>query len=40
MTDMKVKYLGLHLEPPWIVGASPVADSLDGVRRAEDGGAA
>lgn len=40
MTDMKVNYLGLQLEHPLIVGASPVADSLDGVRRAEDGGAA
>ncbi len=40
MTDMKVKYLGLELEHPIIVGASPQADSLDGVRRAEDGGAA
>jgi len=40
MIDMKVKYLGLVLEHPLIVGASPQADSLDGVRRAEDGGAA
>ena len=40
MPDMKVNYLGLQLEHPLIVGASPVADSLDGVRRAEDGGAA
>lgn len=40
MTDMKVNYLGLQLEHPLIVGASPVADSLDGIRRAEDGGAA
>jgi dihydroorotate dehydrogenase (fumarate) len=40
MIDMKVNYLGLQLEHPFIVGASPQADSLDGVRRAEDGGAA
>ena len=40
MIDMKTNYLGLELEHPLIVGASPVADSLDGVRRAEDGGAA
>ncbi len=40
MIDMKVNYLGLELEHPLIVGASPQADSLDGVRRAEDGGAA
>ena len=40
MIDMKVNYLGLELEHPLIVGASPQADSLDGVRRAEDGGVA
>jgi len=40
MIDMKVTYLGLELEHPLIVGASPQADSLDGIRRAEDGGAA
>jgi peptidylprolyl isomerase len=40
MIDMKVNYLGLELEHPLIVGACPQADSLDGVRRAEDGGAA
>jgi dihydroorotate dehydrogenase (fumarate) len=40
MTDMNVNYLGLELEHPLIVGASPQGDSLDGVRRAEDGGAA
>jgi len=40
MIDMKVNYLGLELDHPLIVGASPQADSLDGVRRAEDGGAA
>jgi len=40
MIDMKVNYLGLELDPRLIVGASPQADSLDGVRRAEDGGAA
>jgi dihydroorotate dehydrogenase (fumarate) len=40
MIDMKVNYLGLELEHPLIVGASPQADSLDGIRRAEDGGAA
>jgi dihydroorotate dehydrogenase (fumarate) len=40
MIDMKTTYLGLELDHPLIVGASPQADSLDGVRRAEDGGAA
>ena len=40
MIDMKTNYLGMELDHPLIVGASPQADSLDGVRRAEDGGAA
>lgn len=40
MLEMKTNYLGLELDHPLIVGASPQADSLDGVRRAEDGGAA
>jgi len=40
MIDMKVNYLGLELDNPLIVGASPQTDTLDGVRRAEDGGAA
>lgn len=40
MIDMKTNYLGLELEHPLVVGASPVGDSLDAVRRAEDGGAA
>ncbi len=40
MIDMRTNYLGLELDHPLIVGASPQADSLDGVRRAEDGGAA
>lgn len=40
MVDMKVRYLGLELPHPLIVGASPIGDSLDTVRRAEDGGAA
>jgi dihydroorotate dehydrogenase (fumarate) len=40
MIDMKTNYLGLELEHPLIVGASPLGDTLDGVRRAEDAGAA
>ena len=40
MIDMKTNYLGLELEHPLIVGASPQGDTLDGVRRAEDAGAA
>jgi dihydroorotate dehydrogenase (fumarate) len=40
MIDMKTNYLGLELEHPLIVGASPLGDTLGGVRRAEDAGAA
>lgn len=40
MVDMNVRYLGLALPHPFIVGASPIGDSLDGIRRAEDAGAA
>jgi dihydroorotate dehydrogenase (fumarate) len=40
MVDMKVRYLGLELPHPLIVGASPIGDSLDSIRRAEDAGAA
>ena len=40
MMDMKTNYLGLELDHPLIVGASPVGDTLDAVRRAEDAGAA
>jgi dihydroorotate dehydrogenase (fumarate) len=32
-------YLGLHLAHPLMAGASPLADTLDGVRRLEDAGA-
>src|SRR5581483_3107559 len=31
-------YLGLHLAHPFMIGASPLADDLDMVRRLEDGG--
>lgn len=40
MIDLKTNYLGLQLEHPFIIGASPQADSIDGIRMAEDGGAA
>jgi len=37
--DLSTKYLGLTLVHPFMVGASPLSDSLDGVRRLEDCGA-
>ena len=38
--DLKTEYLGLELAHPFVVGASPLADSLDMARRLEDAGAA
>jgi len=37
--DLSTSYLGLDLPHPFIAGASPLADTLDSVRRVEDGGA-
>jgi len=38
--DLTTDYLGLQLPHPFIVGASPFADTLEGARRAQDAGAA
>jgi len=38
--DLSTTYLGITLPHPLMIGASPVADNLDAVRRAEDAGAA
>lgn len=38
--NLETSYLGLDLRHPFILGASPLASSLDRVRRAEDAGAA
>ncbi len=38
--DMRTRYLGFDLPHPFMPGASPLADSLDTVRRLEDAGAA
>jgi dihydroorotate dehydrogenase (fumarate) len=40
MMDLSTRYLGMTLPHPLIVGASPLADDLDGVKRLEDAGAA
>lgn len=37
--DVGVRYLGLSLAHPFVMGASPLVDDLDAVRRVEDGGA-
>lgn len=38
--NLKTKYLGLELQSPFIIGASPLGDDVDMARRLEDGGAA
>ncbi len=38
--DLSTKYLGLNLKHPLVVGASPLVNDLDQVRRLEDAGAA
>ena len=38
--NLKTTYLGLTLAHPFMVGASFLADHLDGVKRLEDGGSA
>ena len=37
--DLSTKYMGLELKNPIIVGACPLSDSVDNVRRMEDAGA-
>src|SRR5262245_25198947 len=39
-SDFSTTYLGLRLGSPFVAGASPLADTLDGARRLEDAGAA
>jgi dihydroorotate dehydrogenase (fumarate) len=38
--DLRTEYLGLKLPHPLVAGAGPLADTLDGVKRLEDAGAA
>lgn len=38
--DLRTDYLGLKLKHPFIVGASPLVDEVDTVRKLEDAGAA
>jgi dihydroorotate dehydrogenase (fumarate) len=38
--DLRTRYLGLTLQHPFMVGASPFGATLDAVRRIEDGGSA
>ena len=38
--DLSTKYLGFELPHPFMAGASPLCDGIDGARRLEDAGAA
>jgi hypothetical protein len=38
--NLETTYLGLTLAHPFMVGASPLTDHLDTVKRLEDGGSA
>ena len=38
LPDLATTYLGLRLESPFMIGASPLADTLDAARRLEDAG--
>lgn len=38
--DLKTQYMGLELKHPIVASASPLSETLDGIRRLEDGGAA
>lgn len=40
MADLKTTWLGLRLPNPLVVGASPLADTVEGARRLEEAGAA
>ena len=39
MIDLSTKYLGLTLDTPLVVSASPLSQEIDGIRRLEDAGA-
>ncbi len=40
MTDLRTSYMGLELRHPVVASASPMSQTLDGIKRLEDGGAA
>lgn len=40
MVDLRTSWLGIQLPHPLVVGASPLADTLEGARRLEEAGAA
>ncbi|MCF8304255.1 MAG: dihydroorotate dehydrogenase, partial [Bacteroidales bacterium] len=40
MANLKTNYLGIELKNPLIVGASNLVDNIDGIKKAEEAGAA
>ncbi len=38
--DLSTRWLGIQLQHPFVAGASPLSDTVDGARRLEDAGAA
>ena len=38
--DLKTRYLGLELKSPLVVGASPLAEDRDNIKKMEDAGVA
>ena len=40
MTDLATTYMGLELQHPIVASAGPLSQTLDGIRRLEDAGAA
>jgi dihydroorotate dehydrogenase (fumarate) len=38
--DLSTRYLGLHLAHPIVASASPITETLDGIKRLEEGGVA
>ena len=40
MTDISMRYLGMKLSSPIVVGSTPLSDSIDNIRRMEEAGAA
>ncbi len=40
MVDLSTSYMGLRLKNPVAASASPLSNTLDGIRRLEDAGAA
>ena len=40
MVDLTTTYMGMTLKSPVVASASPLSETVDGIRRLEDAGAA